>query len=264
MRTTAFAALAFLLALTGSAPVVAEDDFDDEAQDEPQDVPQDEPLDMPDDIPDTPPAPPPTEDSLAPYGTWLYDATYGPVWQPGVAVGWRPYVYGHWTWSSFGWTWVSAEPWAPTFHYGRWVLGPVGWVWVPGTVWGPAWVDWYWNDGYVGWAPLGPTVTHVTVVDRFVFVPERDFCHRGIDRWVVDRRRVPTHVIHGWPHRDYRPPTRDHIVRVTHQPVPRWHGPHMDGGGRRVDHNWVHEPSPVASHPNDRVWGKTAPNPRAD
>src|SRR5215510_657839 len=161
MRTTGLCALALLLILTGSIPAVAQDDDEDDAQDGLLD-------EAPDDA-----GPPPTQATLAPYGQWIDDPGYGRVWQPTVAFGWRPYTYGHWAWGPFGWTWVSVEPWGCTFHYGRWALAPTGWVWVPGTVWGPAWVDWYWGDGFVGWAPLGPAVTHVTVVDRFVFVPER-------------------------------------------------------------------------------------------
>ena len=97
--------------------------------------------------------------SLAPFGEWVDVGGYGLCWRPaGVPMGWRPYTYGHWIWTDYGWTWVSDYPWgwAP-FHYGRWALDSYyGWVWVPGYVWAPAWVQWRWGGGYCGWAPLPP------------------------------------------------------------------------------------------------------------
>jgi hypothetical protein len=171
---------------------------------------------------DDAPEPEEFEEELAPHGDWLEVGDYGRVWHPWVAVGWQPYVDGYWSWSPWGWFWVSYEPWAWTFHYGRWSLVPAyGWVWVPGTVWGPAWVDWYWGAGYVGWAPLAPFATHVTVVDHFVFVHERDFCSRGIARRVQGHRLVPDQVIHEWRHREFRAPDRQRIERVSAHPVSR-------------------------------------------
>jgi uncharacterized protein DUF6600 len=100
--------------------------------------------------------------SLAPYGSWVNDDSYGYVWSPSAAVvgaGFVPYgTNGHWVLSEYGWTWVSDWNWgwAP-FHYGRWtMLGGRGWCWVPGTMWGPAWVSWRSGGGYVGWAALPP------------------------------------------------------------------------------------------------------------
>jgi hypothetical protein len=179
---------------------------------------------------DSAPDPGDYHDELRPYGRWIDHAEYGRVWHPTVAVGWRPYYHGHWAWSPYGWTWISSEPWGWTFHYGRWSYAPVwGWVWVPGTVWGPAWVDWYWDDGYVGWAPLSPYASHVTVVNHFVFVRERDFCSpRG--RY-FDHRHVPRRVHDRWRHRDrrergfersFRPPDRDRIERASGRRVQRF------------------------------------------
>lgn len=95
---------------------------------------------------------------LSPYGRWVNDIDYGQVWIAD-APGFEPYYNnGHWTYTTYGWTWVSDYPWgwAP-FHYGRWAYLPAwGWAWVPGYEWGPAWVSWCQNDGYFGWAPLGP------------------------------------------------------------------------------------------------------------
>jgi hypothetical protein len=99
--------------------------------------------------------------TLAPYGSWSYDAGYGYVWTPSAAVvgvGFTPYgTGGHWVWTEYGWTWVSDWDWgwAP-FHYGRWYVGVHGWCWAPGTHWGPGWVAWRSGGGYVGWAPLAP------------------------------------------------------------------------------------------------------------
>jgi len=97
--------------------------------------------------------------SLRPYGEWIqFDAGfYG--WRPmHVRANWRPYLYGRWMWTDYGWYWVSSEPfgWA-VFHYGRWYYDDYyGWIWIPDRVWGPAWVEWRYNDDFLGWAPLPP------------------------------------------------------------------------------------------------------------
>jgi hypothetical protein len=205
---------------------------------------------------DDAPEPEEFEEELAPHGDWLEVGDYGRVWHPWVAVGWQPYVDGYWSWSPWGWFWVSYEPWAWTFHYGRWSLVPAyGWVWVPGTVWGPAWVDWYWGAGYVGWAPLAPFATHVTVVDHFVFVHERDFCSRGIARRVQGHRLVPDQVIHEWRHREFRAPDRQHIERVSAYPVSRLERkpatsllPHHDRGRRGAPHLARPDAAPGLGH----------------
>ena len=82
--------------------------------------------------------------SLAPYGEWVVAGSYGRVWRPRVAQGWRPYYYGRWEWTNEGWFWVSDEPWGwAAYHYGRWAWDNYyGWVWVPGEAWGPSWVCW--------------------------------------------------------------------------------------------------------------------------
>jgi hypothetical protein len=96
--------------------------------------------------------------SLDSSGVWTETSEYGTVWRPvEVDSGWRPYSYGHWVYTSYGWTWASDEPWGwAVFHYGRWVMLGNGWAWIPGRVWGPAWVAWRWGGGYAGWCPLGP------------------------------------------------------------------------------------------------------------
>ena len=96
-------------------------------------------------------------DRLSPYGDWLETQEYGWVWQPnGVEDDWRPFTYGHWEYTDYGWTWVSHFPWGwAAFHYGAWAhMEGTGWVWVPAGIWYPARVIWRYSDDYVGWAPV--------------------------------------------------------------------------------------------------------------
>jgi hypothetical protein len=97
-------------------------------------------------------------------GRWLYDASYGYVWTPTIAVSinWAPYHEGRWVWINGNYVWISSERWgwAP-YHYGRWVfLRNGGWCWVPprrGAVyWGPGYVGWVYTKNYVSWVPLAP------------------------------------------------------------------------------------------------------------
>jgi hypothetical protein len=135
---------------------------------------------------------------LGSHGYWVDVSTYGRCWRPAyVESYWRPYSYGTWVWTDWGWYWESDEPWAwACYHYGRWVYDPYyGWVWVPDTVWGPAWVSFREGGGYIGWAPLppGPYFTGgVIVVERdvvpwswFVFVGSRHFCEPIQPRTVI-------------------------------------------------------------------------------
>lgn len=97
--------------------------------------------------------------SLSPHGEWIAIGGDVHAWRPvRVPVGWRPYMYGRWVWTDYGWYWVSDEPWAwAVFHYGRWYYDDYyGWIWIPGYDWAPAWVEWRYGGGYFGWAPLGP------------------------------------------------------------------------------------------------------------
>jgi hypothetical protein len=141
--------------------------------------------------------------SLAPHGAWQFSASFGQVWRPYEEVEhWHPYAYGHWVYTDFGWTWVSDYAWgAIPFHYGTWVIEPaMGWVWVPGYVWAPAWVVYRTGPSYIGWAPVPPRYSvgvsfhfdNYYEPDYFVFVPDRHFCDRRIDRWAypVSRRRA--------------------------------------------------------------------------
>src|SRR5439155_372045 len=119
--------LALVLALGPVGPARAQDDEGYQEEDDPGGQY----------AADTAPDPSSYGEALAPYGTWIDDDQNGQVWQPAVSVDWAPYTDGYWAWTPYGWTWVSSEPWAWTFHYGRWGLLPGGWAWVPGTVWGP-------------------------------------------------------------------------------------------------------------------------------
>ncbi|MGH7297668.1 MAG: DUF6600 domain-containing protein, partial [Polyangiaceae bacterium] len=127
--------------------------------------------------------------TLAPYGTWTDDPTYGTIWTPSPTVvgqDFTPYVSaGHWTYDD-DYTWVSDYDWgwAP-FHYGRWVyVDGRGWAWVPGRVYRGAWVGWGVDDGwgYVGWYPLAPPFFWfggVAVGYGFAVGPRWSYCPHG-------------------------------------------------------------------------------------
>lgn len=121
---------------------------------------------------------------LASYGTWSPHPDYGSVWYPAVPLGWAPYRYGRWCYTSYGYAWVSSESWgwAP-YHYGRWGHGSRGWYWIPGATWGPAWVSFAFGTDWIGWSPLGLHDRPVYVYDRFV----RDVYRRGGPRGHHDR-----------------------------------------------------------------------------
>jgi hypothetical protein len=147
-------------------------------------------------------------DRLADHGDWIdHDGDY--VFVPVVSdPDWRPYREGHWIYaSSYGWTWVSDEPfgWA-TYHYGRWGFDEeIGWYWIPGTKWAPAWVSWRRSGDHVAWAPLPPRrgggddVTVVVSVESipeyyWVAVPTRSFLEVNLSVVIIDddreRRRI--------------------------------------------------------------------------
>lgn len=137
---------------------------------------------------------------LSSHGRWVETPEHGWVFVPDrqrEVSGWRPYLYGQWTWTRYGWTWVSEEPfgWA-TYHYGRWNYSPAwGWSWVPGYVWGPAWVAWRHGAGSIGWAPLYPGYVSFTVgypvhYDHWIFVGNSHFYGSPVHRhWVVGSAR---------------------------------------------------------------------------
>jgi hypothetical protein len=138
--------------------------------------------------------------ALSPYGEWLELEAGFHVWRPRhLHAGWRPYLYGRWAWTDYGWYWVSSEPfgWA-VFHYGRWFYDDYyGWVWVPDRIWGPSWVEWRYDDDYIGWAPLPPyasfsfsigirfTTHWMAPVHYWSFVRHRHFTSPNVLREVV-------------------------------------------------------------------------------
>ncbi len=148
--------------------------------------------------------------SLRSYGEWIELEPGFHAWRPlRVRAGWRPYLHGRWTWTDYGWYWVSHEPfgWA-VFHYGRWYFDDYyGWIWIPDDVWGPAWVEWRYNDDYLGWAPLPPYASFsIAIGVRFTtrwyapahywcFVPYRHFGSTRINTYVDEgqsRRLIRT------------------------------------------------------------------------
>lgn len=139
--------------------------------------------------------------SLGPHGEWIYIDRGVYAWRPvRVSYDWRPYAYGRWVWSSYGWYWVSEEPWAwAAYHYGRWHFDPYyGWIWIPGYDWAPAWVEWRYGDDCVGWAPLGPYAS---------FDPRRGIYYES--RW-----RTP-HT--WWTFVDYGSMTRRDVYRYRYR-----------------------------------------------
>ncbi len=145
-------------------------------------------------------------DTLTPYGTWVRLSAYGYVWVPrNMGYRWRPYLFGRWAWTDYGWTWISEEEWGwIPFHYGRWGWDDdLGWFWVPGSVWGPAWVFWRTNDFYFGWAPLPPGLDfdarfgfrtrRYNIPDRYwIFVSGRDFLEPDLYRRALPFERNAT------------------------------------------------------------------------
>ena len=145
-------------------------------------------------------------DTLSPYGTWVNLSAYGYVWVPrNMGYRWRPYMYGRWIWSDYGWTWLSDDEWGwIPFHYGRWGWDDdLGWFWVPGSVWGPAWVFWRTSDLYCGWAPLPPGLDfdmrfgfrsrRYDIPDRYwIFVSGRDFFEPDLYRRALPFERNTT------------------------------------------------------------------------
>jgi hypothetical protein len=97
------------------------------------------------------------DSTLAGYGEWTWVSGLGRVWRPWVATSWRPYTYGRWVFTSYGWTWVAYEPWGYVpHHYGNWAYTAFGWVWVPGYDYSCANVVWVRAGGYVGWYARPP------------------------------------------------------------------------------------------------------------
>ena len=176
------------------------------------------------------------------YGSWDYLPTYGHVWYPRVAVGWRPYHHGRWSFGArFGWFWVGLDRhwgWA-THHYGRWGYGSNRWFWIPGRRWSPAWVSWAYAPGYVSWCPLGfdnrPLISITNVFGRnswhpWTFVPS-----------AIVREQFPRDAIRG--------------VRARHR------AGHLAAICRAVERarvpDWIRRPRATAAGADARLRGAT-------
>ncbi len=136
---------------------------------------------------------------LSPYGQWEMTEEYGRIWVPYAnrTPGWRPYFYGQWEYTDWGWSWVSDEVWgAGPYHYGRWTwMNGRNWIWIPDYTWGPAWVTWSHGGGCVGWAPMGPggaswgdIHAHSTY---WTYVPTGQFGSGKVQHVVVAASEVP-------------------------------------------------------------------------
>lgn len=92
------------------------------------------------------------------YGNWVNVPRFGRCWRPYATSGWRPYLYGHWDYTSYGPTWEGYEPWAWIgYHYGNWIFTQeFGWVWIPGYDWSPGRVIWGYDSDAIGWMPAPP------------------------------------------------------------------------------------------------------------
>ena len=166
------------------------------------------------------------------YGAWQYEAPYGYVWYPSVAIDWRPYFYGYWASVPFvGWTWVGVDVWTwPTHHYGRWGYSRNRWFWIPDRRWAPAWVSWGAAPGYVSWCPLGYdsrpvfglSVTVGNSWPGWVVVPRRQFGTRG--RY-VHQYAVPSHSL---------PPRTPFVVQASAPVAPPRAVPRFSSGAAGV------------------------------
>ena len=151
-------------------------------------------------------------DDLADYGTWRENEDYGSVWYPtGGGNSWAPYRDGRWSYTSYGYTWVSYEPWgwAP-YHFGRWGYNHYGWYWVPGRHWSPAWVSFAVGPAWIGWSPLGYHGGSVFAYDHG-FYGRGHYPHHQGRRYYRGGKAVPRHVYDhgaGWNFSD-----KDHFGR---------------------------------------------------
>jgi len=169
--------------------------------------------------------------ALSPYGQWVVAGSYGRVWRPNVAAGWRPYYYGRWEWTNEGWLWVSDEPWGwGPYHYGRWTYDSFyGWVWVPGYQWAPAWVSWRYSGDAVGWAPLAPGLSIYVTTYPFVdvwwtFVPTLRFVSVPVYQVAYAPSYTRHHFYRTAP-APARAAPRPGPGRVSVAPAPAWGGP---------------------------------------
>lgn len=168
------------------------------------------------------------------YGYWQNEPTYGYVWYPRVAPGWRPYYYGRWTsLRPWGWTWIGTDPWAwPTHHYGRWGVNAGLWFWIPGRTWGPAWVSWAYAPSYVSWCPLGWNNRPVFALNvninsgyrynhwnAWTVVSHRGFGHGFVNHNVVNAARIDVRTRNSFVARGGGPDVTGYAVPRSSAPI---------------------------------------------
>ncbi len=145
-------------------------------------------------------------DELNRYGEWVYLADYGNVWRPFVDLSWKPFYYGHWTYTDEGWAWISYEPFGwIVYHYGNWIYTPeFGWVWIPSYgKWSPARVQWMQYGDYVCWAPLPfksvlwPRPWEQSNFDVWMVVRTNEFTSENVGQHRVDRTIVQSEPYRG-------------------------------------------------------------------
>jgi hypothetical protein len=125
--------------------------------------------------------------------------------------------------TSYGWTWVSYEPygWA-TYHYGYWARDPfLGWVWIPGYEWSACRVRFAYYDDYISWTPLPPPGYHCpqpwsTVgISVWFTIGARHFCDPYPSRYYV----TPKYKTYYAERVAYKAPERHFVERYTGSPV---------------------------------------------
>ena len=216
------------------------------------------------------------QQQLAPYGQWEDDNSYGEVFYPNVAASWRPYVYGRWAWTEYGWMWVSDEPfgWA-VYHYGRWWFNPYQhrWGWVPGYEWAPAWVVWRFGSTAVGWAPLyvgydAWSDDYPVYYDHWVYVPCEHFYGGPVYSYVYSPSAVrtvyySTSSVHGYVGTtSYGPPT---TYVQSHSAVPVQttqvvHSAQPPAAGQSFAGNEIH----LYQTPSTHIYNPTRTSPSAE
>lgn len=145
-------------------------------------------------------------DTLSPYGSWVHVASYGNVWRPRVAAGWRPFTAGHWSYTNSGPYWNGEEPYAwCVYHYGHWVFDPnYGWCWVPGYEYSAAPVSWAYGDDYIGWSPIVGYNGYDT--NFWVFLSGSRFGYRNYSGYFMPSYRI-------------RPLLQRRAIRIVSRPL---------------------------------------------
>jgi len=194
-------------------------------------------------------------------GTWAYESSYGYVWYPTVAVGWRPYYYGYWApVPHYGWTWIGLDTWGwPTHHYGRWGYGHNNqWFWIPDRRYAPAYVSWASAPGYVGWCPLGfdnrpvfgLSVGVGTTWVGWTVLPQQHFGASGVyvNRAALAPRQIPS--ANFVPHVAAPIPARIPHAQTAAAALP---------GGAAVPRSWNTPSTWDAQRPETPLNGSTSP-----